>query len=99
MFTSFSCRYLICVLCSIDVNPDFFFFFFLIISFFIFGCTGSLLLCRISLVAASRGYSYYDVKASHCGGFSCYTDCQSACFSTCGSWALERGLSGCGAQA
>ena len=30
---------------------------FFLIFFFFFGCTGSLLLCRLSLVVASRGYS------------------------------------------
>ena len=31
----------------------------------------SLLLCRISWVMASSGYSSFGVWASHCGGFSC----------------------------
>ena len=57
---------------------------------------------RLSLVAASRGYS------SHCGGFSC---CEARALGTrasaiaarglssCGSRALEHRLSSCGARA
>jgi len=38
---------------------------------FIYGCVGSLLLCGLSLVAASRGYSLLNgMQASHCSGFS-----------------------------
>ena len=61
----------------------------------------------LSLVVASRGYSSLWCKASHCGGFSC---CRAralgarasvvvACgLSSCGSQALERRLSSCGAR-
>ena len=45
----------------------------------LFGCAGFSLPCRLSLVAASRGYPLGAVPwASHYSGFSC-----------CGSWALE----------
>ena len=36
-----------------------------------FTCAGSLLLCRLSLVAASGGYSRCSGLASHCSGFFC----------------------------
>ena len=39
---------------------------------FIFGCVGSSLLRRLSLVAVSGGYSSLGARASHCGGFSCH---------------------------
>ena len=62
--------------------------------------------CGLSLVAASGGYSL--LRASHCGGFSC---CGARALGTqasvvvahglsrCGSRALERRLSSCGARA
>ena len=41
--------------------------------------------CRLSLVAVSRGYSSCGVWASHCSGFSC-----------CGAWAVgSAGFSAC----
>lgn len=66
---------------------------------FLFGCTGSLLLHGLSLVAVSRGYSFIAVpRASRCSGFSCCgTQApESTGFSSCGSWALEYRLSSCG---
>jgi len=58
---------------------------------FYFVCT----VCRLSLVAASRGYSICSVWASHCGGCFC---CRALVlghtgFRSCGSRALEQGLS------
>ena len=42
-----------------------------LIYLFVFGCAGSLLLCWLSLVAASGGlHSSCNTRASHCGGFS-----------------------------
>ena len=56
---------------------------------------------RLSLVAASGGYSLL-----WCVGFSLWwllllrsTGSRSTGFSSCGSWALERRLSSCGARA
>ena len=44
--------------------------------------------CRLSLIAASGGYSSCGAQASHCSGFSC-----------CGALALEyTGFSGCSTQ-
>ena len=60
------------------------------------------------LVAASAGYSCCGARASHCGGFSCcgaralglWASVVVACgLSSCGSRALERRLSSCGAWA
>ena len=69
-----------------DICPPFFFF---------YGCTGSLLLRGLSLVAASRGYSSLRCAGSRHAGFS-----------ICGTWAqqlwlaaLEHRLSSCGTQA
>ena len=54
--------------------------------FIYFGCAGSLLLCRLSLVVPSRGYF---LAVSHCSGFSC-----------CGAQALGYiGFNGCGTWA
>ena len=62
----------------------------------------------LSLVAASGATLRCSAWASHCGGFSCcrawalgsWTSVAVACgLSSCGSWALERRLSSCGAQA
>ena len=62
----------------------------------------------LSLVAASRGYSWLWCAASHCSGFSCcraqvlgtWASVVVACrISSCGSWALEHRLSSCGARA
>ena len=35
------------------------------------GCAGSLMLLRLSLATASRGYSSCGARASHGSGFSC----------------------------
>ena len=75
--------------------PFLFFFYKFILFLFISGCVGSLLLRRLSLAAASRGYCLSQLRASHFGGFSC-----------CGAWALgarasvvaARGLSLVGAS-
>ena len=77
-------------------------FSFKLIYSFIFHCIGSSLLCPgFSLVAASGGYSLLQ-----CAGFSLRwllllqsTGSRRAGFSSCGSWALERRLSSCGARA
>ena len=69
--------------------------------FFFFGCTGSLLLHGLSLVAASRGYSLL-----WCTGFSLRwllllwsTGSRHMGFSSCGFQALEHRLSSCGTWA
>ena len=72
-------------------------FFFLILSFFLFGCTGSSLLCGLfshfgewgllSSCLLRAGFSYR-ARAGGCAGFS-----------SCGLWAREHKLSNCGAQA
>ena len=85
------------------------FFFFFNLFIFIFGCLGSLLLhAGFSLVAASRGYSSLRFAGFSLGGFSC---CRARALgarasvvvahglSSCGSRALERRLSSCGAWA
>ena len=60
----------------------------------------------LSLVAAKGGYS--SLRASHCGGFSCYgawtlgmraSVVVARGLSSCGSRALERRLNSCGARA
>ena len=68
---------------------------------FIFRCIGSLLLCGLSLIAASGGYS-----SLRWAGFSLRwllllqsTGSRHAGFSSCGSQALERRLSSCGTRA
>ena len=71
---------------------------------FIFACSWiSVAVCGLSLVAASRGYSSCGTRASRCGGFSCCGARASVVvvrgLSSCGSWALERRLSSCGARA
>ena len=77
--------------------------------FFFFGCLGSLLLhAGFSLVAASGGYSSLWRVGLSLGGFSCcwawvlgmWASAAVACgLSSCGSRALERRLSSCGACA
>ena len=42
--------------------------------FLSFGCAGSSLLCKLSLVAARGLLSSSGVVASHCGAFSCVED-------------------------
>ena len=80
---------------------------FIFIYLFIFGCAGSsFAVCRLSLVAASRGYSLVVV----CGLLivvasvaeqrlcSAQASVVAACgLSSCSSWALEHRLSNCGA--
>ena len=68
---------------------------------FIFGCVGSLLLCRLSLVVASRGYS-----SLRCAGFSLWwllllrsTGSRRMGFSSCGMRAQQLWLTGSRAQA
>ena len=78
------------------------FFFNKFIYLFIFGCSGSLLLrTDVSLAVASGGYS-----SLRCAGFSLQwllllwsTGSRRTGFSSCGSQALERRLSSCGAWA
>ena len=74
-----------------------------ILDIFLFVCflAASLLRVGFLLVAASTGYS-----SLQCAGFSLRwllllqsTGSRHAGFSSCGSWALERRLSSCGAQA
>ena len=81
--------------------------FYLFIYLFIFGCTGSSLLCGLSLVEASRGFRC-GARTSHCGGFSCHraqalgvraSVVVTHGLSSCGSQALECRLSSCGARA
>ena len=38
-----------------------------------FGCTGSSLLCRLSMVVVSGLLSSCSAQASHCSGFSCHS--------------------------
>ena len=84
---------------------DQFFFF----NLFIFGCVGPSLLHAGFLYLRQVGATlHFSVQASHCGGFSC---CEARALggrasvvvahglSSCGSQALERRLSGCGARA
>ena len=86
----------------------FFFFFVHVFIFYIFGCTGSLLLrAGFSLVAANGGCSSLQCASFLLGGFSC---CRAWALGTwasvvvvrrlssCGSQALERRLSSCGPQ-
>ena len=52
-----------------------------------------------SLVAASRGYSHWGARASHCGDFTCGAQgLGHVGFRRCSSQALEHRLSGCGAS-
>ena len=61
-----------------------------LINFYIFDCGGSLLLCRLSLVAVSRCYSSLWCKGYSCGGFSyCGTQVQ-------GVWASVVAVCGLG---
>ena len=60
--------------------------------FFFGGCTGSLLLHRLSLVAVSGSYSTWGVQATHFGGFSC---CQAQALGTQASVVAAHGLSSC----
>ena len=91
-------------------NKMFFvFLIFLIFFFLIFGCVGSLLLCAGFLWLWRVGASLHcGAWAPHCGDFSC---CGARALgawasvvvahglSSCGSQALERRLSSCGARA
>ena len=57
--------------------------------FFTFGCTGPSLLCVGFLQLQRAGATPCSgIQASHCCGFSCFR-----------AWALEHGLSNCGAWA
>ena len=51
---------------------------------------------RLSLVAASGGYSWLQCETSHCGGFSC---CGARALGTWVSGVVAHGLSSCGSQA
>ena len=83
-----------------EIKGDFFFF---------FGCVGSSLLHTGFLQLQRVGATLYcSVQASHCSGFSCFraralgTQASVVAaygLSSCGSRALERRLSSCGAQA
>ena len=61
---------------------------------------GSSLLCRLSLIAESGVCSLVvcGTRASHCSGF-CFSEQTLGCegFSSFSFWALEHGLSSCGA--
>ena len=81
------------------LSVSFFFFFFTFIYFWLHWVF--IAVRGLSLVAASGGYS-----SLQCAGFSLRwllllrsTGSRRAGFSSCGSWALERRLSSCGAQA
>ena len=77
-------------------------FFFFLINVFIFGCVGSSLLCAGFLQLQQAGATLRcGAWASHCGGFSLLRSMGSRYtgFSSCGSKALERRLSSCGAPA
>ena len=68
---------------------------------FVFGCTGSLLMCGLSLVVESGGYSLvwvlnlltavaslrFGARALGCTGFS-----------RCGSWTIQHRLNSCSSQ-
>ena len=69
---------------------------------FIYGCTGSSLLCvGFSLAVESGGYSNRGVWASHRCGFSCYGAQALGCvgFSSCCTWAQYLWLTGSRARA
>ena len=64
---------------------------------FIFGCVGSSLLREgFSLVAASRGYSSLRCAGFSLGGFSC---CGTRAIGAWASVVVARGLSSCGSRA
>ena len=77
--------------------------------FFFSGCVGSSLLCAGFLQLWRAGATLCcSAQASHCSGFSCCgaqalgtrASVVAACWlSSCGSWALARRLSSCGARA
>ena len=89
-------------MCGISPFLSFFFFINLFIYIFYFWLRWVFVAARrLSLVAASRSYSLL-----HCTGFSLRwlllllsTGCRCTGFSSCGSRALERRLSSCGARA
>ena len=69
---------------------------------FIYGCTGSSLLCvGFSLAVESGGYSNRGVWASHCRGFSFYGAQALGCvgFSSCCTWAQYLWLTSSRARA
>jgi len=82
----------------LSLMVSFFFKFYL----FVFGCAGSSLLHRISLVATNGGYSPVVVLGLlYCGGFSC---CRAQApgsigFSNSGTWAQQLWFPGSRAQA
>ena len=84
--------------CQTQHHEAFFFKFYL----FIFGCVGSSLLHTGSLQLRRAGATLRcSARASHCSGLSC---CRARAlgvrdFSSCGSLALECGLSSCGTRA
>ena len=67
--------------CSFSDHLKFYFFNFWL-------CWVFVVALRLSLAAASGGYSDCSEQASHCGGFSC-----------CRAWALEHRLSNCSSWA
>ena len=66
-----------------------------LINLFSFGCTGSLLLCGLSLVAESGGYSSLRSAGSRRAG----SVVVARGLSSCGTRALECRLSSCGVRA
>ena len=75
--------------------------FFLLINEVI-GCARSSLLHGLFSVFNDGGlFSSCLAQASDCGGFSCYGAQALGCsgFCSCGTWAQEHTLNGCGAQA
>ena len=59
------------------------------VDFFFWLCWVFVATCRLSLVAASGGYSLVEVsRASHCDGFSCCRAQAPGClgFNSCGMW-------------
>ena len=64
---------------------------------FIFGCTGSLLLCGLFSRCSEQGLvSSRGVRASRCSGFSC---CRAQALGAWASVTAASGLSSCGSQA
>ena len=71
------------------------------INFYFWLCQFFSAVGRLSLVAASRGYSSFTAWASRCSGFSCCRAQALGCtgFSSCGTWARQLWLPGFRAQA
>ena len=73
-----------------------FLFFKIYLFLFIFGCTGSLLLCVGFLQLQQVGATLHcGAWASHCGGFSC---CGARALGAWASVVVARGLSSCGSR-